>query len=95
MTEDSHFVIQAIMYLPVPGFEPTSSVFPDECVTRWATVADNLGWDQLQRIPESEVQGLLSILIAIKYMTPLKDIHTYCTNCSNSRDLLSNFKIFY
>ena len=28
------------MYLPVPGFEPTSSVFLRECVTRWAAVAD-------------------------------------------------------
>ena len=28
------------MYLPVPGFEPTSSVFPADCVTYWATVAD-------------------------------------------------------
>ena len=28
------------MYLPVPGFEATSSEFLDKCVTRQATVAD-------------------------------------------------------
>ena len=28
------------MYLPVSGFEPMSSVFLGECVTRWSTVAD-------------------------------------------------------
>ena len=28
------------MYLPVPGTEPTSSVFLGECVTLWATVAN-------------------------------------------------------
>ena len=30
------------MFLPVPGFEPTSSVFLGECVTHSATVADAL-----------------------------------------------------
>ena len=29
------------MYLPVPGFEPTSSEFLDKCATRSVTVADN------------------------------------------------------
>ena len=28
------------MYVPVPGFEPTSSVFLGECVTHWAIVVD-------------------------------------------------------
>ena len=31
--------IQATMYLPVPGFEPTSSGLLGECVTHWATAA--------------------------------------------------------
>ena len=30
------------MYLPVPGFQSTSSVFLGEFVTHWATVADNI-----------------------------------------------------
>ena len=30
------------MYLPVPGIEPTSSEFLDECVTPYATVADKI-----------------------------------------------------
>ena len=30
------------MFLPVPGFEPMSSVFLGECVTHSATVADAL-----------------------------------------------------
>ena len=30
------------MYLPVPGIEPTSSVFLDKCVTSEATVADEV-----------------------------------------------------
>ena len=33
-------VVQATMYLPVPGTEPLSSVFLGECVTRLATVVD-------------------------------------------------------
>ena len=31
------------MYLPVPGFEPTSSEFLDKCVIRQATVALAVG----------------------------------------------------
>ena len=28
------------MYLPLPWFAPTSSVFLDECIIYWATVAE-------------------------------------------------------
>ena len=37
------------MYLPVPGFEPTSSVFLEKYATRYATVAD--GYMEGQRKP--------------------------------------------
>ena len=32
-TQDRHFKWSSTMYLPVPGFEPMSSVFLGECVT--------------------------------------------------------------
>ena len=40
------------MYLPVPGIEPTSSVFLDESVTRWATVAGVVSSHGLSRMLE-------------------------------------------
>ena len=65
-------VIQATIYLPVPGIEPTSSVFLGECVTHYATVVT------LQREAKLHINEEFSIrLLFINIVPFLHNITQY------------------
>ena len=62
------------MYLPVPGFEPTSSEFLDKCATRQATVADsslNHGHINMQSFCIISIIPISSVPTYIDYDTKL------------------------